>query len=260
MKNRTHQRKTKIVICEYCKNEFEKTISEIKRSEEKGYKHYCSRQCGGKSRENNNIKYCKQCGKEIKLKIFCSQSCAATYNNKNRKGEKRNFSKIGIQNILNAINKKTAQNINRDEYDKNPNHCKECNNALIFKFRNRTFCSVECRRKYERKNMGKYQIYHKNCRFTFNLFDYLNEFDFELIKKYGWYQAKNHGDNLNGISRDHMISVKFGYENNINPEIIKHPANCQLLIHNNNSSKNKKCSLTLNELINKIDKWNLKYN
>lgn len=256
MKN---QRRTQIVVCEYCKNTFEKPISEIKRSEKKGHKNYCSRQCGGKSKEKLVFNSCKQCGKKIKSKIFCSQSCAATYNNKKRKGEKREFSTIGIQNIIESIKKRTNKNIDIEKYLNNPNYCKECNEQLKFKYRKRTFCSIECKRKYDSKNVTEYQKYYRACSFDFNLSDYPTEFDFDLVKKYGWYSAKNHGNNLDGVSRDHMISIKFGYENKIDPTIIKHPANCQLLIHNNNSTKNTKCSLTLNELQNRITEWNEKY-
>ena len=255
-----YKRETQTVICKHCKKEFKKSISEIKRTEKRGYNHYCSKQCDGKSKEITSTRYCLQCGKKIKSQKFCSQSCAASFNNKKRKGEKRTFSNEGMKNILNAISTRNIQNINIPEYYNNPNHCKECNEELIFKHRKRVFCSINCKRQYERKNITEYQKYHKNCSFNFNLSDYPSEFDFELIKKYGWYQAKNHGDNLNGVSRDHMVSIKYGYESNIDPEIIKHPANCRLMIHNDNVSKHKKCSITLEELTKRIDGWNLKYN
>ncbi|MDA3781334.1 MAG: hypothetical protein PF487_14075, partial [Bacteroidales bacterium] len=121
------------------------------------------------------------------------------------------------------------------------------------------FCNINCKRIYDKRNMSEYQKYYRQCQFKFNLSNYPNEFDFELIKQYGWYRAKNHGDNLNGVSRDHMISVKFGYENKISSEIIRHPANCQLMRHNENVSKYKNCSISLEELINKIDIWNTKW-
>ena len=57
-----------------------------------------------------------------------------------------------------------------------------------------------------------------------------------------------------------MVSVKYGYENNIDPKIISHPANCQLLIHNENVKKYIRCDLTIEELINKIEQWRIKYN
>lgn len=107
--------------------------------------------------------------------------------------------------------------------------------------------------------MSEYQKYYQECQFNFSLNQYPEEFDFNLVEQYGWYQAKNNGNNLNGVSRDHMISIKYGYEHNINPEIIKHPANCQLMIHNENISKHKKCSITIEELLIKIDVWNKKH-
>jgi len=108
--------------------------------------------------------------------------------------------------------------------------------------------------------MSEYQKYYRDCQFKFSLNNYPNEFDFNLIKKYGWYKAKNNGNNLNGISRDHMYSIKEGFENKVDPNLIAHPANCKLLIHNENVSKHKKSSITIEELKKKINKWNLKYN
>ena len=42
-----YKRKTATVICENCKTSFEKAISEIKRTEQRGSKHYCSQNCLG---------------------------------------------------------------------------------------------------------------------------------------------------------------------------------------------------------------------
>jgi len=59
------------------------------------------------------------------------------------------------------------------------------------------------------------------------------------------YKASNRGNNLKGISRDHMYSVSQGFQNNVDPTIISHPANCQLLIHTENQSKGDKSKITL---------------
>lgn len=80
-----------------------------------------------------------------------------------------------------------------------------------------------------------------------------------LIEKYGWYKAKNHGDNLNGVSRDHMYSVMEGYRNNIDYNLISHPANCKLLKQTDNVSKRDNCSITLDELNKRIFEWDNKY-
>ena len=80
-----------------------------------------------------------------------------------------------------------------------------------------------------------------------------------MIKQYGWYKAKNHGNNLNGVSRDHMYSVKDGFINNVDPKIISHPANCRLLCHSKNASKGAGSCISLDELLCRIEKWNKKY-
>ena len=77
----------------------------------------------------------------------------------------------------------------------------------------------------------------------------------KLVEKYGWYSPSNKGNNLNGVSKDHMYSVREGFINNIDCEIIKHPANCKLMIHNENNLKNSTCSITLDELLNRIKNW-----
>lgn len=105
----------------------------------------------------------------------------------------------------------------------------------------------------------KYQDYRKLCAFRFSLNDYPNEFDFELIKKFGWYKAKNKGDNPNGISRDHMFSISEGFKQNIDPYLISHPANCKLMQHGENFKKKAKCCITLKELEQRIKEWNNKY-
>jgi hypothetical protein len=106
---------------------------------------------------------------------------------------------------------------------------------------------------------GSLRHYRARCSFTFNVYDYPEEFDLSLLETFGWYKAANRGNNLNGISRDHMFSVKEGFERGIDPLILSHPANCCLLRHNDNVSKNKKSSITLEELMHRIEIWNSKY-
>ena len=236
--------------------------SEYNRTLKKNLKHYCSLDCHKKSKRIIENKFCDYCGKIISFKKrnnkFCSKECRSKsliLSNRNNVGRKvcstLNFV-VSRNNYINTLESKIL-------YDKVPKHCKECDVKLKYCDRKNIFCNINCKRKYDSKNLTEYQKYYKECRFRFNLFDYPNEFDFKLIEQYGWYQAKNHGNNLNGISRDHMISVKFGYENNIDPTIIKHPANCRLMKHNENSCKWKNCSITINELLEKIKVWNNKY-
>ena len=112
------------------------------------------------------------------------------------------------------------------------------------------------RKKKEIKNLTDYR---NRCQFHFDVYDYPDEFDFDIIRKYGWYSAINRGGNTCGVSRDHCISVTYGFENNIDPNIIGHPANCKLMTNSENQSKHKKCSMTIDELNHKILSWDEKY-
>ena len=217
---------------------------------------------------------CHKCDKEIEIKeynvdkpkkdkYYCSRTCA---NSHHRTEE----SKLKISNTI----KKKIENGEKVGFINNVDFkyklqkpivsiCTNCNSEFS-RNKKQKFCSVKCVNEYKteycRKNKTELQIYKKNCRFNFALNDYPDEFEFDLIKKYGWYQAKNHGDNLGGISRDHMFSVNEGFKMNVDPNLIKHPANCKLMIHNENISKNFRCSISIKELEKRIEDWNKKYN
>lgn len=106
--------------------------------------------------------------------------------------------------------------------------------------------------------------YYNEARFKFNVYHYPNEFDLFLIEQHGWYtcpglKRKGHLKNINGVSRDHIISVSYGFANNIDPKIIAHPANCRIMIHLDNKIKHGNCALTLHQLLEKITTWDQKY-
>lgn len=62
--------------------------------------------------------------------------------------------------------------------------------------------------------------------------------------------------NRNGLVRDHKYSRWDGYINKVFPEIMRHPANCQIITHSDNAKKWKKSSISLEELFNTIKGWN----
>ena len=211
---------------------------------------------------------CKNCGKAINKtlsdkKKFCNCSCSAQYNNKKRKHTEETKKKISDKIIALNKNKKKSDNIIKSVIKNGKKHtirirpeisirkCRFCNeNKPILK--HKIICK-NCATKY-------YKIYRPLCEFDFNIYNYKNEFDFTLIKQYGWYSPTNKNNNLNGVSKDHVFSVKDGFINNINPEIIKHPANCRLIKHSDNNKKSYTSLITLNELLEKIKYWNQKYN
>jgi hypothetical protein len=177
---------------------------------------------------------------------FCSKACA------NSRGPRTKECKRLISQKLTG----------RVVSDRREITCKFCDKTLTITVNSkRQYCSASCMKKFRYKEIDKTSLRHYRslCAFDFNLADYPEEFDFELVKKHGWYAPKNHGNNLGGVSRDHMFSIREGFEGEVPPDLISHPANCQLLIHNENVSKNKKSSVTLEELKAKIISWDAKY-
>lgn len=111
-----------------------------------------------------------------------------------------------------------------------------------------------------RKHRSALVNYRADCSFKFNLSDFPDEFDFTLIESYGWYKPKNRGNNLSGVSRDHAVSVRYGFDNNLPAEHLAHPANCVLMQHGKNVSKGKNNTMSYDELCKRIEAWDMKYN
>ena len=134
--------------------------------------------------------------------------------------------------------------------------CKNC--GKIFEgntgWNRKIFCSSICHNLYQGKNLSQYRKYQLNSKFTFNIYKYPDRFDLTLIEKFGWYHPIK---NPNGISRDHVYSIKQGFINNIPVEIIKHPANCNLIFHKINNQKNDNCGITIQGLQEKIKNFEL---
>jgi hypothetical protein len=207
---------------------------------------------------------CHKCGCEmdveeresqhpVKEKYYCSRSCVNSHERTEESKEKTRHSVLtGLKCIVKPIIERNIVCI-----------CEGCGIEFIAEHRPRKFCTRSCGTSFVRKRDSKptngIQDYRSKCAFKFSIKDYPEEFDFSLIEEYGWYKAANRGNNLNGISRDHMISVVYGFENNILPEHISHPANCKLMRHNDNVSKGKKASITYEELLIRIKEWDLKY-
>ena len=199
-----------------------------------------------------------QCGEVIpfskKTNKFCNRSCSAKFNNSNR-----DYSKFS-ENIKLGVHKYLIDNNIREEgkIGLSDLNCLNCNLDFTNK-RKLKFCSKECRVIYKRKDMDLFKSYKCDTHFKFNLKDYPDEFDFSLIEVYGWYSPSNKKNNLGGVSRDHMLSVREGFELGIDPKLLSHPANCKLMIHNENVSKHKTSSINLIKLLERIDSFDKKY-
>ena len=190
-----------------------------------------------------------------KTEYFCTRKCA---NSRVVSDEQKHKTSLSVNNYFEKT--KCERESNNKAYIK---PCAHCNVDMRLTYHNykRKYCSVECRNHYSKrsKNNNTLVNYRSDCAFKFSLNSYPDEFDFSLITEHGWYKAKNRGDNLYGVSRDHMVSVRYGFDNGIDPMVISHPANCKLLLHSKNVSKGTSCEITIDELLNRIKDWDIKY-
>jgi hypothetical protein len=195
-----------------------------------------------------NPKRCTNCNKVLDFDVrgnkFCSSSCSASFNNKG---------KLKSLETRRKISKKLSGKPRRTPIECEL-ICIGCNRKFTHT-RKKKYCSIECKKETYLKNLTEKKKYWHLCQFNFSLNDYPDKFDFSLIEANGWYKASNKGNNPTGISRDHMISINYGWKNGIPPEVISHPANCQLMPHNENFNKKDKCSITVEELYNRIKNW-----
>lgn len=255
-----------MTICTHCNNLFNPKAGSTGK--------FCSLNCS--SAHNNALrkkhsveqyklfpKLCKQCNLPIDYILknrnnFCSSNCAAHFNN----------SKKDWDNIKTGPNatKIKSPNLSREEKAKRRKllpdavgpHTKIFLNTC--KITGITWYGPTIKTIHPSAILTK-QLYRYQCRFKFGLTSYPDLFkdSSSIIKEYGWYSAANKGNNLSGCSRDHMFSVSDGFINKIDPSIISHPANCKVIPHRENQCKNKKSTITLEELYNRIDDFNKKH-
>lgn len=149
--------------------------------------------------------------------------------------------------------------------------CKNCS-AKFLKVRSEFiksknhFCSRSCAVSFNnlRENSPKrlsddvYSSYKEQCRFKFDVYKYPNMFDLEQLDLQGWFTTSNSKrrlKNLDGMSRDHILSISEAFENGYDPYYISHICNCQLISQRENSIKNHKSSISYLELIHNVNQY-----
>lgn len=213
----------------------------------------------------NNPKLCVNCNNNIPFEKrsnkFCSQSCAATFTNKQRdysnaretwnkkKKEispkpKKSQAKIFKPIITN--NKIIIPEIEGEYTRLYSCSCKHCNTSKLYR-KKQKYCN-NCNHLYSHEGRAKYW-------FAFNVFHYPEIFDLSLITTYGFRDNKT---NPNGITRDHKVSVNEAIRNNYDSYYIKHPMNCELMFFEENNKKKTNSSITYEELIKLVDEFDSK--
>ena len=92
--------------------------------------------------------------------------------------------------------------------------------------------------------------YRYQCRFQINEITKIKGYG--LLLKNGWYHPTH---NPTGCVKDHMFSVKNGFDEKINPAIVGHQANCEFLLFSDNAKKGKYSSIQLKKLLDKIQEF-----
>ena len=245
---------------------------------------------------NKKPRRCQQCNEPLPYrsrKQFCNHSCSAIFNNQNRSVSFEQREKTSKSLNKYHLEHGTASS---NQYSKKYNgrfcqvqftECKMCHSSFYVKhhknIRNQIcpecktadFCKVytntcaSCGVVFISRAFQKYCYdcadlltrYRVQASFKFNIYEYQDKFDLSMIDKCGWYspngyKRRNKQPNLGGVSRDHMYSVHDGLINGVNPSLLSHPANCQLMLHNGeNNKKNSKSSITLEVLQERISLW-----
>jgi len=219
------------VICQFCKNEF----------------NYRNIGIHEKSCRSNptNIAHCSQCGTTLNgvQKKFCSHSCAAIHSN-----NEKDYTKIKTGPIAKPKFTEIKWLLCPET---GKFYCNRNKKGHVIK--HSPYLTDKQRNQY--KGNKKLYDYRQQCLFKFDVNDYPDKFNLQLIEDAGWYKPSNRGNNLSGVSRDHMVSIRHGFDNGIDPDIIAHPANCDILHQSKNASKGLQSSITLEELLDRIRNW-----
>jgi hypothetical protein len=99
---------------------------------------------------------------------------------------------------------------------------------------------------------SKSQSYRYLASFKITPYNIRHIRGYHLLLEKGKY---NKDSNPNGVVKDHMISIKYGEDNSVDPQIIGHIMNCEFLSNIDNLKKSSDCSLSLMELNSRIKKY-----
>jgi hypothetical protein len=99
-----------------------------------------------------------------------------------------------------------------------------------------------------KSQLSEYKVYYKEANWIERMIDFFDEQSIDNLNKYGIF-SKN---NTKGFVRDHIVPRKIGFEFNLPPYILRHPANVQFISHAKNIAKgfsDRKLTLSEKELI-----------
>lgn len=186
-------------------------------------------------RHNNsyfkNLTTCSECGQTHTNPKFCSNSCNASYVNRSR---------------IHTEESKLKRVLSMKKNDIWPHRkiyyitCHTCTKFFIYQ-RPRKYC-LNC--------SNKVKEYRAKASFSFTSKQYPHLFSDPQIKQYGWYRRK--WPYPKAMVFDHLYRIIDGFNNNIPPEILSHPANAELVNMEENRRRQNRSSITINDLYERI--------
>lgn len=200
---------------------------------------------------NQSPKLCLNCNSafpyEKRSLKFCNSSCSCTYNNKRRDHTVHMRQSASLCVTLAAQNK-----IIGPKYPFTKVTFGKCNTCskIYRKKTGKLYCSEVC------KIHTGIRTYRRACKFNITKSQYPNLFNKDLLNKHGWYRASNHlnGYNPDGATWDHLFRVEEGFKLGVDPTIMRHPANAEMISWRENFRR-KTSSITYQELLERIAKW-----
>lgn len=225
--------------------------------------------------------HCKICNTELdwfsRKNTYCSHSCSAKQNNflmtrteaqniktseslkmfhAQRKSEKKTFK----ENFIGPIYQKQRKQHIRKTPKRKPTY------EIVGQFSKIYFCKCKfCSDIFTEQTVKqicneckvKTNKLYVDFRFDFNVYDYPDLFDLNLLQKEGWFSPRGKSGRWNptGLSRDHRVSVSEAVKNNYDPFYIKHPINCELMTHIENNKKKTKSSMLYSELVARVNEY-----
>lgn len=200
---------------------------------------------------------CQYCEAELPLSQlransrakFCNSACAAKFNNSNRgprSVETRARIAAGVRNC--------ERNASRPKVEVVGPYCRLLHGTCAH-------CQAltlgSTWRKYCSEHAALYGDGGRNAyEFTFNVFSYPDVFsseELEGVTRLGFWRPSH----KRGLTRDHKVSVQEAIRQGHDPFYIKHPLNCELMDWDTNNRKKTRCSLSYDELRERVDAYEL---
>lgn len=163
--------------------------------------------------------------------------------------------KLSFTKLNYSDEKKESINQKREETNTEKYGCK---NVLLYedikeKIRKRNY---ENFRWIPLEDKEPYNIYFSASSFKhgFSFTCYTTDKEKQLLEQYGVFNTKT---NTKGCVRDHLLSRRYGFDNNIATWIISHPANCEIVSNSENirRANTNDNLITLEELLYRIENY-----